>query len=228
MASRVDVIMSRFKRGQAQEELKEQKKIEDSKAIKALDTMTAMSEGAEIGWSIGQSAAEIKEGIGALKDGAQNAAERFRDRRQMKKTFIEQHGRKAWRSGTVNSDGTQMASGRALRRAALADKQLTKKDLISMYLEGTEDWQTNPDGSITRTSDKRKPVNVNDYQSVPGFVGPVPDGENKGFVGPTPEGTNQPTNKDDLPTNKDDSGAKSDSWYLGKFAGESLYEWWKK
>ena len=226
MASRVDVIMSRFKRGTAQEELKEQERIENSKAIKALDTMTAMAEGAEIGWSIGQSAKDIKEGVGALKDGAQNAAERFRDRRQMKKTFIEQHGRKAWRSGTVNSDGTQMASGRALRRAALADKQLTKKDLISMYLEGTEDWQTNPDGSITRTSDKRKPVNVSDYQSVPGFVGPVPDGENKGFVGPTPEGTNQPTNKDD--SGKDDSGSKSDSWYLGKFAGESLYEWWKK
>ena len=135
MASRMDVIMAGFDRNVAEEEYKTNKKIEDDPAIRAFNAMTAMAEGGEIGWSIGQSATAIKEGF-------QDMSSRFKRRRAMKKDFISKHGRKAWRSGMINDDGSMVASGRMMRRHALSDSKWTKDDLISVYMEGTNSYDT--------------------------------------------------------------------------------------
>ena len=191
MASRKDVIMARYERGIAKEELTEEKRIRDSKGIRMLDNVTAAAEGANMGVSLGQSVGQIGAGLKKAKTNVGRLRDRFKARKDAKKSFIEKFGRKAWKKGSIAEDGTQMASGKLLRQKALEnDDVIDEKDAISMYLEGTNDYSIDVNGNVVSSAESEPGVNVEDYKSVTegwGFMGEAivddPDDENDWYLG---------------------------------------------
>tara|TARA_R100001510_G_C7656690_1_gene217015 strand:- start:6838 stop:7500 length:663 start_codon:yes stop_codon:yes gene_type:complete len=163
MASLIDVAMAQHDASVSEEERKMQKKIEDSKTIKALDTFTAMNRGAQIGLNMYDMGANIK-----------SAAQGFKYRKDTRRGYIDKQveggmskreARQSWRNtgkpealkqlGNARSYASQMQEG---------GSSLSKSTLVSMYLEGTNSSsvvENTGTGEKAIVSDKENGTNVN-------------------------------------------------------------------
>jgi len=147
MASRTEMIMAGFDANVSEEERKMQERIEKSKTIRSIDNLTAMASGAEMGYNLGTAVNEVGTSI-------QDMRGKFQARRAMKQKFMEQdhikglskkEQRVAWKRGGVKEDGTEYRSGKASRRELIQgweQDKMTKDELVSMYLQGTNVTQT--------------------------------------------------------------------------------------
>lgn len=192
MASRKDVIMAGFDRDVAVEERKSQKRLEDDKTLRNIDNITAMASGAEMGYNIGT-------GISELGTTIKDVRGKFQARREMKQGFMDRdhikglgkkEAGKAWRRGGVKADGTQYQSGKGERRDLLNSwdqDKLSKDDIVSMYLQGTNvtETKTTPDGTkieVVSDDESGSNGNIGGYANVdtsPSFSETITDAVNK-------------------------------------------------
>jgi len=163
MASLIDVAMAQHDASVSEEERKMQQRIEDSKTIKALDTFTAMSEGAQMGLNVYDMGANIK-----------SAAQGFKYRKDTRRGYIDKQvkggmsrrdARQSWRKvgkpealkklGNARSYASKMQEG---------GSSLSKSTLVSMYLEGTNTTtviENSGSGEKVVVDDKENGTNVN-------------------------------------------------------------------
>ena len=166
MASRTDVIMAGYKKDLALEELSKKEKVEGDKWIRAMDTTTAAAEGAKMGIKAAEAVPQAIEGTKKFVDGVQYTKDKFAQRAKIKSDFIDKYGRKAWRKGGIDEQGNQFMAGREMRKMAFADDQITDDDLISMYIEGTNDYKMDSNGNVTSHAEDGDNVNVSDFSSI--------------------------------------------------------------
>ena len=169
MASLIDVAMAQHDTDVSKEELKMQKKIENSKTIRALDNFTAMSEGAQMGLSVYDMGSNIK-----------SAAQGFKFRRDTRRGYIDKQveggmsrreARQSWRSTGKPEALKKLGDARSYAsKMEIAGSELSENTLVSMYLEGTNVTSTavNSSGETVVIDDKENgtPTNAGDYTDV--------------------------------------------------------------
>ena len=199
MASRADVVMAQFDANVSEEERKMQKRIEDSKTIRSLDNITAMSEGAKMGQEIGSTVSSIGDGMKAFRFRSKARKEHISKEKSLGKSGKE--ARQSWRS-SGKKEAKDFYGG------INKDDGLSHKTMVSMYLEGVND---NPSGD----GPAKPPSNIKNY---PEFVGPNQPGQ--GFVGPVQGSSTTEDNSWYLGKHAFRDGTK------GQKAAKSLYDWW--
>tara|TARA_R100000655_G_scaffold31517_2_gene63018 strand:+ start:6218 stop:6883 length:666 start_codon:yes stop_codon:yes gene_type:complete len=163
MASLMDVALAQHDASVSEEERKMQQKIDDSKTIKALDTFTTLSEGAQMGLSAYNIGANIK-----------SAAQGFKYRKDTRRGYIDKQveggmsrkeARQSWRSTGKPEALKKLGDARSYAsKMEEAGSSLSKSTLVSMYLEGTNSTtviENSGTGEKVVVDDKENGTNVN-------------------------------------------------------------------
>lgn len=195
MASRTEMIMAGFDANVSEEERKMEERIENSKTIRSLDNITAMASGAEMGYSLGTNIATVGTSIKDMRG-------KFQARRTIKENFMKQDHikglskkdqRLAWKRGGIKEDGTEYMSGKSTRRKAIQawnEDKMTKEELVSMYLQGTNVTQTKvvngTEVEVITDSDSGYNGNINGYPGVDSVASGIVEDIQGASTGPIP------------------------------------------